>query len=252
MASSTTTVYVVTGTNRGIGYSIVAQLAARPDSLVYAGARDPSKADKLQQLAKQHSNVRLLQLSAESDADHAAAAKRVEAEAGRVDVLLANAATLTDTGLLRTDKLLPAELRDHFEVNTAGPVRLFTAFFSLLTRSFNPKFAVVSSSAGSITIQPHMSAWPTTIYGSSKAAINFIVQRIHVEHPTITAFPLNPGFVETDMSQRAVRGAKNVEVGPPISTEQSAESILKLLDVATRDTHSGKFWNAQDAKELPW
>ena len=250
MADSSTTVYFVTGANRGIGYAVAEKLAARPNTLVYATARDPSKADKLQQLAKQHKSLRVVKLSVESDADHAAAAKLVEAEAGRVDVLLANAGIARDDAMVRTDKLLVQELRDHFEVNTVGPVRLFTAFFALLNRSFNPKFVVVSTAAGSIGIAPKLPKFPVAHYGASKAAINFIVQRIHIEHPSLTAFPLHPGLVQSEMGNAgaAVMGLKEA----PITLDFSSTGIIKLLDVSTRETHSGKFWNVEDGKELPW
>ena len=90
-------------------------------------------------------------------------------------------------------------------------------------------------------------------YGPSKAAINFVVQRIHVEHPTIIAFPLHPGVVWTDMHRRSMKASGMDDVpGGTITAERSAEGILKLLDESTRETHSGKFWNVADYKELPW
>ena len=170
MASSNTVVYFITGTNRGIGYAVVQKLAARPNTLVFATARDPSKANELQQLAKQHKNLRLVKLSVLSDEDHKAAAKLVEAEAGRVDVVLANAGIANDEGLVRTDKLSVDQLRQHFETNTIGPVRLFDAFFPLLNRSANPKFVVVSTAAGSIAYQAHIPSFPTAHYGASKVS----------------------------------------------------------------------------------
>ena len=195
-ASSSTTVYFVSGANRGIGFGIVEKLAARPNSLVYAAAREPAKADKLQQLAKQRGNVRVVQLSVDSDADHAAAAKQVEAEAGRVDVLLANAGIAPTDAWQRTEILSIDKLRDHFEVNTVGPIRLFQAFFPLLGRSSQPRFVVVSTIRGSIQMQANYATAPGTTYGLSKAAVNFFTIRVHVEHPTIITFPVQPGQLQ--------------------------------------------------------
>ena len=250
MADSSTTVYFITGTNRGIGYAVTEKLAKRPNTLIYAGVRDPSKADKLQQLAKQHKSLRVVKLSVDSDAEHAAAVKLVEAEAGRVDVLLANAGIAREEGLLRTDKLLAEELRVHFEVNTIGPVRLFTSFFPLLTRSANPKFVIVSTAAGSIAVVPKLPTFPVAHYGASKAAVNYIIHRIHVEHPSLTAFPLHPGLVQTDMGMTAAPVLGLTE--PPVTTDRCSTGIVKLLDESTRDTHGGKFWNVEDGAELPW
>jgi hypothetical protein len=49
----------VSGSNRvnGIGYALAATLAARPNTIVFAGARDPAT-QSLKDLAAKHSNVR--------------------------------------------------------------------------------------------------------------------------------------------------------------------------------------------------
>jgi NAD(P)-dependent dehydrogenase (short-subunit alcohol dehydrogenase family) len=36
---------------------------------------------------------------------------------------------------------------------------------------------------------------PVTAYGSSKAAVNYIVRKIHFENPDLIAFPIHPGYV---------------------------------------------------------
>ena len=196
---TTTTVYFITGANRGIGYGLTERLAARPNTLVFATARDPVKADKLQQLAKQHSNIRIVKLSADSDAEHASAAKQVEAEAGRVDVLIANAGIANADAYQPIEKLSLDKLRLHFETNTVGTFRLFGALFPLLNRSATPKFVVVSTGLASVAWQSNFPTFPVGNYASSKTAVNLLTQRVHVEHPNIIAFPLSPGWVQTDM-----------------------------------------------------
>ena len=248
--NSKTVVYLITGANRGLGYAVTERLAARSSTLVYAGARDPAKADKLQQLATKYANVRVVQLRVDSDADHQAAAKQVEAEAGRVDVLLANAGISESDAYEMTNAQTIDKLRQHFEVNTVGPVRLFNVFFTLLTRSTNPKFIVVSSLVGSIANQEQLAGFRTANYGSSKAAINFITQRIHVEHPTITTFPLHPGWVQTDMGHA---GAKVHGIdGPPVTVEQSVNGIVKAIDESDRANYSGKLWDVIENKVIAW
>lgn len=83
----------VTGANRpnGIGFSLVSKLVKRTDALVFATARDPTRAAELQSLARENDNLVILKLEATSEADAQAAAEAVEAKAGRLDVLIANA-----------------------------------------------------------------------------------------------------------------------------------------------------------------
>ena len=250
--SASTVVYFITGTNRsnGIGFGLTERLAKRPNTLIFATARDPSKADALQQLAKQHSNIRIVRLSVDSDAETAAAVKQVQAEAGRVDVLLSNAGISNADAYERSEQVTIDKLRENFEINTVGPVRLFKAFFPLLSLSTQPKYITVSTFGASITFQDNIPSFYQSIYGASKAASNFLVRRVHVEHPNITAFPVHPGWVQTDMGNAGATVAGMKEA--PLTLDTSVTAIVKLLDEATRATHSGKFWNAEDGKELPW
>ena len=200
MASSidaATVVYFITGANRGLGYGVVDKLASRPNVVIYAAARNPANADALQQLAVRHCNVRIVKLSVESDAEHEEAVRQVESEAGRVDIVLACAGILVGDAYRRTEALRIDQLREHFDVNTFGPVRLFQHLFPLLSRSSDPKFVVVSTGVASIAFQPSLPNFPVTCYALSKAAINFFAVRVHVEHPNITSFPLSPGQPST-------------------------------------------------------
>lgn len=56
-------------------------------------------------------------------------------------------------------------------------------------------------------------------------------------------------FVQSDMGNRAARtfGWEKAT----ITVEESTTGIVKVVDVATRDTHSGKMWR-HDGKEVPW
>jgi len=192
-ADASKTVYVISGANRGLGYGVTEQLVKRSNSVVYAGARDPSKADKLQQLAKQHSNVHVVQLRADSEADHKEVAARLETEAGRVDVVWANAGMCVLDAWKPVKDVSITALREHIEVNAIHPLLMYQAFYALLGRSSNPKLMVSSSSAGSTQLLEMLKAAPQLVYGLSKAAVNNLTRRIHFEDDKITAVPFHPG-----------------------------------------------------------
>ena len=224
--SSSTTVYVISGTSRGIGLGFVEQLISRPDTFIYAGARDVNKADKLQQLAKRHNNVRVVKLSAESDEDHVELRKQVEAEAGRVDVLIPNAAIAfyEKTGEISIDNI-----RSQFEINVFGPLRLFQSLLPLLSRSSNPRFIPLSSVTGSITLQPNLAMMPVAAYGASKAALNLLVTRIHVEHANLTAFLVHPGHTAYHSLRR--RMALTMPTPHRLTTANQSLTLPHLCDV---------------------
>jgi len=195
VADNLSTVYVISGANRGLGYGVTEQLAKRSSAIVYAGARDPSKADKLQQLAKQHSNVHVVQLRADLEADHRAVAARLEAETGRVDVVWANAGICPVEDWTSADKASVAAFREHIEVNTIHPLLMYQTLYALLGRSSNPKFMVSSTGSASITLlESVLKGLPQLAYGVSKAAVNNLTRRIHFENEKITAVPFHPGM----------------------------------------------------------
>jgi norsolorinic acid ketoreductase len=83
-----------------------------------------------------------------------------------------------------------SSIRDDFEVNTLGPIKLFQASYPLLKESPKPKFVLISSSLGSIgAIVPV----PNLSYGVSKVAANFFVKKIQIDHEEIAAMAVHPG-----------------------------------------------------------
>ena len=193
-ADASKTVYVISGASRGLGFGVTEKLALRSNAIVYAGVRDVSKADKLQQLARQHGNVHVVQLRADVEADHKALAAQVEKEAGRVDVVWANAGICTLSAWAPVQDVSLAALREHIEVNTIHPFLMYQSFYPLLSRSTNPRFMVSSTYSGSTgELDGILKNIPQLCYGLSKAAVNNLTRRIHFESRTITAVPFNPG-----------------------------------------------------------
>ncbi|KAJ7133302.1 hypothetical protein C8R44DRAFT_585598, partial [Mycena epipterygia] len=168
---------LVSGANRGLGYGLAATLAARPDAIVFGGARDPA-AQSLKDLAAKHPNFHPIKLTSGDKADNEAAIAEIQKIAGQLNIIIANAGISKHYGPLATAPI--SEFRDHFEVNTLGPVILFQAAQALLLASPSkaPIFALVSSPAGSISRYFPLSA---TAYGASKAAANYLVVALHNE-----------------------------------------------------------------------
>ncbi|KAJ7789375.1 hypothetical protein B0H14DRAFT_3574034, partial [Mycena olivaceomarginata] len=245
----------VSGSNRvnGIGYALAATLAARPNTIVFAGARDPAT-QSLKDLAAKHSNVHPIKLTSGDVADNAAAAAEIEKIAGHLDVVIAGISkyfgSLTSTPL--------SELRDHWEVNALSLVVLFQAVQKLLLASPTgaPKLAYISSVAGSIGNFWNLNA---AAYGASKAAANYLVKALDVENPALVTLAIQPGWVATDMGNAGA--VANGIPRAPVGVEDSVAGILARIDAAKKET-SGRFWNYQiesgegpsdiTSDEIPW
>ncbi|KAJ7369125.1 hypothetical protein DFH08DRAFT_909609 [Mycena albidolilacea] len=240
------TVYLISGANRGIGYNLAATIAARPNTIVFAGARDPA-AQSLKDLAAKHPNVHPIKLTSGDEADNAAAAAEIQKTAGHIDVIIANAGISKYYGPLTTTPL--SELRDHWEVNTLGFVVLFQAVHKLLFASPTgaPKFAYISTGAGSLSAFVNLQAGA---YGSSKAAANYLVKALDAENPALVTLAISPGWVATDMGNSGA--VANGLPQAPVSVEDSVAGILSRVDAATKET-SGRFWNYKaESGENPW
>ena len=172
----TTRTALVTGATRGIGVEIARQLAAAGQT-VYLGARDRERGEQI--AAQIAGDARALQLDV-TDADSvAAAALHIEKHAGRLDVLVNNAAINTDLGPdgVRAPQSVTADqVRATFDTNVAGLVAITNAVLPMLRRSPAARIVNLSSGIASLT---HMTD-PTSraaqrrllAYSASKAAVN--------------------------------------------------------------------------------
>ncbi|KAJ7319375.1 aflatoxin biosynthesis ketoreductase-like protein nor-1 [Mycena albidolilacea] len=243
---SNKTVYLISGSNRGIGYTLAATLAVRPNTIVFAGARDPA-AQSLKDLAAKHPNVHPIKLTSGDEADNAAAAAEIQKTAGHLDVVIANAGIAKYFGALATTPL--SEFTDHWQVNTFATVVLYQAVHKLLLASptGSPKFAYISTIAASLGAFVNLSAGA---YASSKAAANYLVKALDVENPGLVTLAISPGWVATDMGNKGA--VANGMPQAPVSVEDSVAGILARVDAATKET-SGRFWNYSiETGGKPW
>jgi NAD(P)-dependent dehydrogenase (short-subunit alcohol dehydrogenase family) len=74
-----------------VGLGLVTALAAREDTIVFAGARDPSSATALHELADKQKNVHILKLVSCDEAGNRAAVEEIKRIAGALHVVVANA-----------------------------------------------------------------------------------------------------------------------------------------------------------------
>ncbi|EJU05885.1 hypothetical protein DACRYDRAFT_104375 [Dacryopinax primogenitus] len=187
------------------------QLTARSDMIVFAGARDPA--------------VYVVKLRAAGEGD--ANVETIKKVVGRLDVMIAIAG-MKNGYQPGTEGLFGRHggaLRG--SGNALDPLVLFQAADSLLKKSYNPKFVLVSTSARSVELGTKLSM-PIMCYGSTKAAVNLIAAKLWHENPQIAVLLLHPGFVRTLLGIFIpVRSQlKSFEL---ISPDQSVAALLKLI-----------------------
>ncbi|BGP31100.1 hypothetical protein JCM10296v2_002864 [Rhodotorula toruloides] len=257
MFSPTSTVYVISGATRGIGFALTSLLAERDNVRIFAGARDPVNAHPLQELAKKKGNIIPVKLEAANEADAAALVQLVEEKAAKVDVLINNAGIAEDFNkpVLATP---PASFTKQFTVNALGALVLFQHLHPLLIKSSAPRFFAITSGAGS-TGSVALTPLSVAAYGASKAALNHLVTHIareHGEKDNLIASLVHPGAVATETAKTTLEAA-GIPLDPQLlkmtilTPDESATALAKIFDEAKRDKHGGKFLS-YDGTEIPW
>lgn len=185
----------------GIGRCLLSTYLSRSNYTVVAGLRDPTSpsAQELQSLpCGRDSQVILVKIdsASQTDAKEAMDILTSRHKVAKLDVVIANAGISQYFGIA---SVTPAkEMLDHFTINTVAPLLLFQATAALLKSASTPKFVVLSSGAGSLSLVDKLPV-ENTAYGASKAAVNFVTRRIHYENPELIAFPINPGWLQTEV-----------------------------------------------------
>lgn len=215
---------LITGANRGIGLGFVHAFLEK-DYTVIAAVRDVSKMPKTDK-------VITVRIASDSKTDAKEAMKELQSNHGitRLDLVIANAA-VNPTGAHLKDAD-PDDMEAAWRINVLGPLILFQATLPL--QPAGSKFIVMSSGAGTIDREHRLGSGA---YGHSKAAVNFIVRRLHYEHPDLIILSLDPGAVRTEMGNLGATwmGMKqsNLEVS------DTMPGMMNVIEHAEKDTTSG-------------
>ncbi len=188
----------------------------------------------------------------------AAAAERIRAEFGRLDLLVNNAA-ISNTrkqqlglSLLEYAKITLAsnasldEVRAVWETNVFGVLAVYQAMLPLLRHSSDARIVNVSSGVGSLTVNADPTypyhAYYGVVYPASKTALNAITLAMMVELES-TAIKINlvsPAFTKTNLN-----GYEGTE---PL--EEGSREVVRVALLGP-DAPSGTF-TMWENKIIPW
>ncbi|THA50128.1 SDR family NAD(P)-dependent oxidoreductase [Streptomyces sp. A1136] len=239
------TIALVTGANKGIGYEIAVGLGALGWSVGVGARDDERRAGAVERLRAGGVDAFGVPLDVTDDASATAAARLIEGKAGRLDVLVNNAA-ITGGMPQEPTRVDPATIRTVVETNVIGVIRVTNAMLPLLRRSASPRIVNMSSSVGSLARQSGTAAERTTglvavAYAPSKTFLNAVTLQYALELSD-TNILINagcPGYVATDLN--GFRGVR--------TPEQGAAIAIKLATLPD-DGPTGKFF--EDAGVVPW
>ncbi|DBA78176.1 hypothetical protein WJX79_006992 [Trebouxia sp. C0005] len=255
------TVWVVTGANRGIGLEFVKQILDLPNTTVIAGARSPEKAADLQKLSQQFEG-RLFAVPLDlSDSNTVQAVVETVKKSHKdgVDFLINNAGVLGTFAQIKDQDL--EDLKHVLLTNVVGTFAVTKAFLPLLKSGKKRTIINMSSDAGCLTQNASFihddrpsDAGMALSYRASKVAVNMetTVLANDLKKDDFKVVSLHPGFVATDMGANAsdLMSAIRPGYGPTLTTGQSVQAMMKLI-MALTQTQTGKYL-LYDGSEMPW
>lgn len=217
------TTTLITGANRGLGKETARRLVEAGHT-VYVGARDEPRG----RAAADELGARFIRLDITDDAAVAAAVERIAAGGG-LDVLVNNAGVeprLEGNAIPTAADETPELMKQTFETNVFGTLRVLHAFLPLLLKSEAPVVVNLSSGLASLAgiADPASPThfYPGISYPASKLVVNAITVQYAKQYPQLRINAVEPGFTRTDLNGNT--GTQSVEDG--------AEIIVQMARVA--------------------
>jgi NAD(P)-dependent dehydrogenase (short-subunit alcohol dehydrogenase family) len=237
-------VFVITGSNRGLGPEFVHQLSTDPFNTILAATRSLSRdLSALESLKSNGVTIHILQCDTGSQDSITSFSKQVSSILGgpekKIDFLINNAGIYsnpTQTSLT----LDPDSLFEHINVNVMGPAKMV----QVLESHFQNGSVIMntSSNLGSLAYNRTRETAKCTAYSISKAAINMLTvhQASNLKSKEVSFVCVDPGWVKTDMGGS----------GAALEKEESVGGILKCSR-GLKSGDSGKFFY-YDGSERAW
>ncbi len=241
--TSSASIALVTGANKGIGFEICRQLGQLGHT-VLLGSRDTTRGEQAaQQLRNKGLDVRAVQVDATAPDTFTKLYDLIAHDYGHLDILINNAGIGLDWELT-ADNVPLQMIRDTFEINFFSVIALTQTLLPLLRKSASGRIVNQSSILGSLTLHStpnsKLGGVKPLAYNASKAALNAFT--IHLAaaliNTPITVNSAHPGSVLTDMNPEG-----------RLTVEEGAKTAVQLATLQP-DGPTGSFFHL--GRSLPW
>jgi NAD(P)-dependent dehydrogenase (short-subunit alcohol dehydrogenase family) len=241
---------LITGANRSIGLELVKEFSKK-GLFVYLGTRDLEKGQAVVKELSENGfqNIKAIQIDVTKPDTILAAANSVEAEQGKLDILINNAGISGALPQSAFDTPIN-DIQNVFDTNFFGVISVTQAFLELLKKSESARISNITSGLGSLALHsdPNWKYYnfKATSYVTSKAALNAytIVLAYELRDLPFKVNVIDPGYTATDFNHHSGPG----------SIESAAAFIIKHT-LTDENGPTGKFFSNDIEDESgisPW
>ncbi|WP_176059263.1 SDR family oxidoreductase [Paraburkholderia sp. BCC1876] len=225
---------LVTGGAQGIGFGIAAAFAARGADVAIADLRGEAASAAAQRIAQQGGTARAYEADLAEHAQIARLVAEVEADFGRLDVVVHNAAYFPLTAF---DAITPAILQRTLAVNLSALFWLAQAATPAFIRQGGGRMLATSSVTGPRVAYPGLAH-----YAASKAGVNGFIRAAALElaRHRITVNGVEPGMIRTPAMDNLGDDAHNrrIEQGIPLGRLGEPSDIAAAMLFLASDAAS--------------
>ncbi|OJI99510.1 hypothetical protein ASPVEDRAFT_126259 [Aspergillus versicolor CBS 583.65] len=242
------TSYLITGSSRGIGLEITRQLVeSNAEITIFAAARSatsPGFQDLLERHPTQIIHVPL-EVTSENSIKAAVSLVTEKLNGRGLDVLINNA------GVMNAARLEDmTDLDETFRINVSGVHSVTRAFLPIMREGREKKILNMSSTVGSIALQPDFRMTPVPSYKVTKAALNMltVLYADELKDEGFTVFCVSPGWLKTEL------GGEHADL--PVET--GVKSVLEILSSVGGEDNGQFFnievpgWEKYQREKVPW
>ena len=183
----------ITGASSGIGKGLALEIAARGARLGLLARRADVLSEIVAEIKAQNGTAIAIAADVRDSKAVRAAADRVRAELGPIDVLIANAGIGTSKHAAELD---PEQVAQVIDINVLGAVNSVAAVVPEMVERGSGHLVAISSLAG------YRGLAKSAAYCASKAALSSFFEslRIDLRHTGVTVTIIHPGFVKTPLT----------------------------------------------------
>jgi short-subunit dehydrogenase len=213
---------MITGASSGIGKGLALEIAARGGRLGLVARREDVLNELVEQIRAQNGTAMAVGADVRDASAVRAAADKIRAELGPIDVMIANAGVGTTSHASQLD---PGQVAEVININVLGSVNSVAAVAPEMIERKSGQLVAISSLAA------YRGLAKSAAYSASKAAMSSFFEslRIDLRNTGVTVTIIYPGFIKTPLT-----AGRNAKMPYLMELDDAVKKIVNAIEKGKR------------------